>query len=361
MSRCPLTLGLSLLAAFGSIACESPLDPAGPPTCTYVDGTCWLFLGLGEQSITSIAPTQWGLLVGTADRGIFRLEPGYRWTALGPTAWHDHLVVSAMAYLATDPPRVLAGVAPRYDSKDDTTRAAVFASDDGGANWLPSDGGLAENAGNQYRVYADALEVDPHDPARVFMGTHNGVLRSQDAGMRWEFAFGDYDSKWIGWIDILVDPRDSNRIWAAGQSLHPYALVGFSEDGGTTWNGHYMVCSDSPCPGPVYGLALDPELPDRLWAGVLGPIMWADGGGELVGAWDSGMGPENVVGFGELTGVLYAITEQPSLFRFSAAAPQWEELTAPENVAPANAVIADTANGRILIGTRQGLWAVEPG
>lgn len=139
--------------------CSDPLQSEGRCPGFALESGCWEFLGLQDQWIREIAVTPWGVFVGTQDTGIFRLDAGGVWAGLGPEAWHDHLVPRALLYVPGDPPRLLAGVTARNDTRFDTTSAAVFASYDRGETWVPSDGGLAKQSSNPYRVYAYDLEV----------------------------------------------------------------------------------------------------------------------------------------------------------------------------------------------------------
>lgn len=249
--------------------------------------------------------------------------------------------------------------------------AAVFASYDRGRTWVPSDGGLAAQSWNPYRVYASDLEVDPGDPQRVFMSNCNGVLRSLDAGQTWEFVQGGLN--YCSWnVDILIDPARSGSIWVAGQGNLFNPRVGVSRDWGETWAGGTLRCNGIVWESPVYALALDPNVPGRLWAAVTGSPQWADNGAEADGSWECGPGPQGgVVAFAELGGALYAaavfleLQLEPDgsvreltdlgLYRTTDGGATWDSLPVPPGALGATVAVADQGRGRLLIGTRAGL------
>ncbi len=370
---------LGLLAAVLSFSCDG--GPLAPEGCTIeLDGVCWTLLGLDSEWVAEIAVTPWGTFVGTNDHGIFRLDSDRRWTALGPKAWYNHLIPKALLYVPAEPPRLLAGVYFRRGSQEDTTAAAVFASYDRGRSWVPSDDGLETNPANKfypYRVYAEDLEVDPGDPRRVYMSNPLGVLRSLDAGQGWEFVFGDFSLFWQGLPDVMIDPQRSGRIWVAGEGAVFNPLVGVSPDWGETWTGGIPKCNGIVWEGPVYALALDPNVPSRLWAAVAGSAQWADDGAEAQGLWQCGPGPQgDVVAFAVLDGALYALSvflelqsdgkggvielTQMGVYRTRDGGATWDALPVPPGALGATAAGTDSAQGRLLIGTRAGLWALRP-
>jgi len=370
---------LSALALLVTIAvgCDGPLTPQ---ECSAVelDGTCWTLLAFDSDWVVDVKVTPWGTFVSTLDRGIFRLDADGRWTALGPELWHDHLIANTLLYVPADPPRLLAGVRFRNGSMEDTTIATVFASYDRGASWVPSDGGFAAAAPNRYRVYAEGLGVDPGDPQRVFMTfASSGMLRSLDAGATWQLVLGDPDL--LGGVQphFLIDPSRSGRIWIAYVNAFGVPSVVASHDWGDTWgHGSIVKCGAVIAEFYVYALALDPNRSGRLWIGVDGGIMWADDGGEAEGDWQCDRaGPAGAVGaFAELDRTLYAaavfmtlrsedggVVEDSRLGLYRTAdGARWDSLPVPPDALGATVAVTDSANGRLLIGTRGGLWAVRP-
>lgn len=340
-----------------------------------LDSARWTWLGLEDEWVHEIAVTPWGIFVGTGDHGIFRLEPDGRWTPVGPETWHNRLIPEALLYVPADPPRLLVGLTFRYDSRD-TTRAAVYASFDRGATWVPSDGGLGASGRNPYRVFVDDLEVDPGDPRRVFLSNCHGVLRSLDAGQTWDFVWGSFD--FCDWnVDILIDPKRTGRLWVAGQGNIFAPRVVVSPDWGETWDAGIPTCNGGVIETATSALALAPNVPDRLFLGAQVGLFRSDEAG-APGSWNCVAGPRGAIaGFAELNEVLYAATvfvellEEPEgsvreltelgLYRTTDGGASWDSLSVPEGAQGATTATAvDPARGRVLIGTRAGLWAVTP-
>jgi hypothetical protein len=367
---------LALLAGVPVLGCDGT-EPLVPPDSTGVELE-WTLLGLESDWVVDIELTPWGTFISTLDRGIFLLDGDGYWSALGPELWHDHLIADALLYVPADPRRLLAGVRYRHGSKEDTTIAAVFASYDRGQSWVPSDGGFAAEAPNPYRVYAGDLEVDPGDPRRVFMSTDCCMLRSLDAGETWELVGGDLDAMPGYQPDILIDPSRSGRIWFTYTGVFGVPSVGASHDWGDTWGkGSLLKCGGVIAEFFAYALALDPNRSGRLWVGVDGGVMWADDGGEAEGDWqcDFFAAPKGaVVAFAELDRTLYAatvfvdirfngdgsVTELTDLGLYRTAdGATWDSLPVPPGALGATVAVTDSANGRLLMGTRGGLWAVR--
>src|SRR3954471_20098156 len=84
---------------------------------------------------------------------------------------------------------------------------------------------------------ARSLAYDPHNPARILLGTSAGELYlSSDGGTQWSrFAHLGPTNDYV--LDnVSVDPRDSNTIFVAAWSVESVGGDLFrSKDGGRTW------------------------------------------------------------------------------------------------------------------------------
>jgi PKD repeat protein len=112
-----------------------------------------------------------------------------------------------------------------------TEPGEVYRSLDAGLNWTlvtpndPLDGGVT------------AVCVDPNDSAKVFVGSGDLLMVSNDAGATWNIS---YAASGLGVNEILVHPMNSNCVMIAAQK-------GFykSNDGGQTWTQIYsQTCWD---------------------------------------------------------------------------------------------------------------------
>ncbi len=128
---------------------------------------------------------------------------------------------------------------------------------------------------------------DPSRPLTLFAGCRNGVLRSDDGGIRW------VESGMAGHIvkSIAVSPLNSNRVYAGTKPAHLFR----SDDGGRTWrelSGFRKIPNRwwwfSPAEPPdfrpyVMSIAPSPTERDVLLAGVeFGAVVRSTDGGNLV-------------------------------------------------------------------------------
>jgi photosystem II stability/assembly factor-like uncharacterized protein len=114
------------------------------------------------------------------------------------------------------------------------------------------------------------LAVDLSHPDTVYVEHGGDVYRSRDAGATWVFlrvtATDIYGSPaYVG--TLVVDPRNSERLWAAGTGLFG------SEDGGLTWTAADGI-------GHLLDMAQDPSDPDCLYLASMsqGLLRSTDGG-----------------------------------------------------------------------------------
>jgi photosystem II stability/assembly factor-like uncharacterized protein len=143
----------------------------------------------------------------------------------------------------------------------------VWKTVNAGTTWTP----VFEGQGS-YSI--GCLAIDPKNPLVVWVGTGennsqrsvsygDGVYKSTDGGKSWE-NMGLKKSEHIG--KILIDPRDSNTVWAAAQGplWSPGGERGLykTTDGGRTWK---QVLAISENTG-VTDVALDPRNPDTIYA-----------------------------------------------------------------------------------------------
>ena len=151
----------------------------------------------------------------------------------------------------------------------------IYRSIDGGASW--------ENLGLKESQHISKIIVHPDNSDIVWVaaqgplwskGGERGLYKTNDGGKKWEKVLGD--DEWVGVTDIVIDPRNPDRLYAATWQRHrnvaaymgggPGSGIHRSGDGGETWE----KLSDG-LPGSnmgKIGLAISPQNPDVLYAAI---------------------------------------------------------------------------------------------
>jgi len=147
----------------------------------------------------------------------------------------------------------------------------LWKSTNDGVSWTP----IFETAGTQT---VGAIAVDPNTSTTLWVGTGEnttywcedyfgiGLLRSTDGGATWEPRNGSGTLDLSVFCDILVDPRNSNRLVVGGMTRNcvngGYLSGGVytTEDAGATWTRRL--------PGYATSVVRHPNNPDVLWAGL---------------------------------------------------------------------------------------------
>lgn len=172
-------------------------------------GETWRDVGLGNLPGSDIhgfavapqAPNVW--YANVAGRGLYRTENGRDWRFVSPAT------AGAMT-LAVGP-----GAAPRLYAL--TMDAGLIVSDDG-ATW--------RRASDAPQAAGSGLDVHPVS-GDVYIAGPAGVARSKDKGATWDGL-----SLPEGALLVTADPRDENKLYAAGESGSVYR----STDGGISWD-----------------------------------------------------------------------------------------------------------------------------
>ncbi|KAA3610737.1 MAG: glycosyl hydrolase [Calditrichaeota bacterium] len=151
----------------------------------------------------------------------------------------------------------------------------VYRSLDGGGSW--------ENMGLKKSEHISKIIVHPENSDIIWVaaqgplwskGDERGLYKSTDGGKKWKKVLGD--AKWTGVTDILIDPDNPNRLYAATWQRHrnvaaymgggPESGIRSSNDGGDTWKK-----LGGGLPGgnlAKIGLAMSPQNPNVLYAAI---------------------------------------------------------------------------------------------
>ncbi|GAB4407292.1 MAG: hypothetical protein Kow00106_00090 [Anaerolineae bacterium] len=214
--------------------------------------------GLGNLYVGSLYmhPTNPDILLAGTGNNQYYANQGVYLTTDGAQSWSYVLRndnINAVEFATSDPNIAYAASA-----------GAVYRSEDGGWTWQQV-AGSGEGGWGPPGVRAGFpidLQVDPRDPNRLFANNYGGGnFLSTDGGRTWEVASAGYTGAQVR--DIAVGPE---RVYAAARS----GLFA-SDDGGITWQG-----LNTP-PAQVmewYVVAVDPANPRHVlaasnWMGVL--------------------------------------------------------------------------------------------
>jgi photosystem II stability/assembly factor-like uncharacterized protein len=209
-----------------------------------------------------------------ASGGIWKsANAGTTWTPI-----FDDQASYSIGCLATDPgnPNVIwAGTGEDVGSRHVAFGDGIYRTDDGGKTW--------QNMGLQESEHIARIIVSAEDSDVVYVaaqgplwskGGDRGFFKTTDGGKSWKKTLGD--DEWTGVTDIVVDPRDPKRIYAATWQRHrnvaaymgggPKSGIYRSDDGGETWKklGEGLPGGSM---GKI-GLAISFQRPDVVYAAI---------------------------------------------------------------------------------------------
>ncbi len=151
----------------------------------------------------------------------------------------------------------------------------IFKSENGGKSW--------KNMGLRKSEHISKIIVHPNNSNIIWAasqgplwspGGERGLYKSTDGGENWKKVLSG--GEWTGVTDILIDPRDPDRLYAATWQRHrtvaalmgggPESGLHRSEDGGESW-----TALKSGLPGSnkgKIGIAISPQKPDVIYAAI---------------------------------------------------------------------------------------------
>lgn len=217
-------------------------------------------------------PSIWYVAVGSG--GVWKTEnAGTTWTPI-----FDKEVSYSIGCLTIDPNNpntIWVGTGENVGGRHVAYGDGVYKSEDGGSSW--------KNMGLKASEHISEIIVHPDNPDVIWVaaqgplwnsGGERGLYKSVDGGATWKKVLGG--NEWTGVTDIMLDPRNPDRMYAATWQRHRTvaALMGGgpdsglhrSEDGGETWE---KLSSGLPKSnmGKI-GIAISPQQPDVLYAAI---------------------------------------------------------------------------------------------
>ena len=141
-----------------------------------------------------------------------------------------------------------------------TVGYGIFRSENDGKDWIRSS--VADGLPFDIRVYY--MASDPRNPEVVFAGTDHGLVRSDDAGQRWQVLDNSL-SKYSVW-SLAIDPEEPEVMFAG---TCPSGIFR-STDGGKSWQQRPMETVEECAVGMprVTAVTIDPDNRDNVWVAI---------------------------------------------------------------------------------------------
>ncbi|MFL5580595.1 MAG: glycoside hydrolase, partial [Gemmatimonadaceae bacterium] len=233
----------------------------------------------GRTKAAAGVPGRPGLFyVGVVNGGVLRTTDfGRTWEPIfddQPTG-----SIGALAIAPSDPNVIYVGSGEGLQRPDLSTGDGIYKSTDAGRTWTH----LGLRDGQQI----PQIVVDPRDPNRLFVAVlghpyganaERGVYRSLDGGRTFERVL--YRDENTGAVDVVMDPRDANTLYAAlwesrqapwenGVFQGPGSGLYKSTDGGASWRRLTSGLPTFEADGlGRIGVTVAPSEPRRLYATV---------------------------------------------------------------------------------------------
>ncbi len=330
-------------------------------------GNNWEALaGVHGKSVRALAIAPYDskvLVIGALD-GVFRSKNGGNsWEQISPASQTELKNIESIAVDPKNPDVVYAG-----------TWHLAWKTDDGGANWHRINKGMIDDSDvfsvivdstNPAVVYASAcsgiyksdsagdlfrkmqgipfsarrtrvLKQDPNNPGTVYAGTTEGLWKTADAGKTWKRV----SNPEVVVNDVLVDPRNSNRVLLATDRSGILA----SDNGAQT----FVASNHGYTHRYVSSIVADKNDPNSILVGVVndrefGGVFSTRDGGQSWQQKSAGLGGRDVFALQQTsTGGLIAGTNK-GIFLLDHSASQWR---------PINTIVTEKSAARVVKGKK---------
>ncbi len=270
-----------LLFALPQTACAQSEDEAetGPLTSENFTGLEFRSVGpafmsgrISDIEIMQDDPTTW--IIGVGSGGVWRTEnAGTTWTPL-----FDGESVYSIGTVTIDPANshtIWVGTGENHGGRHLSYGNGVYRSRDGGGSW--------EHMGLETSEHISEILIHPEDSNTIWVasqgplwspGGERGLYKTIDGGLTWSLVLSA--GEWTGVTDIVMDPRNPDRLVAATWQRHrtvaaymgagPESGLHVSDDGGETWREVTTGLPEGNM-GKI-GLAISPQNPDVIYAAI---------------------------------------------------------------------------------------------
>ena len=276
--------GLALILPV--IAGAQPLPPAQLTAALH-----WRSIGpyVGGRviAVTGVAQQPNLYYMGSTGGGVWKSENyGATWENLSDK-FFDTSNIGAIAVAPSDPKVIYVGTGESDIRNTTLTGDGMYKSTDAGKTW--SKIGLADTH------IISRIVVDPSHPDIVYAAalghlwapnSERGVYKSTDGGNTWKKIL--YVNEQTGAIDLVMDPRDPQILYAAMWQAHrthwgfssggPGSGIYVTRDGGGSWSN---ITHSQGLPTGIFGrvgLAIAPSDPNVMYAIIQAKYQGKDGG-----------------------------------------------------------------------------------
>lgn len=217
-------------------------------------------------------PATW--YVGVGSGGVWKTQnAGTTWTPVFDS--QPSYSIGAMTLDPQNPDVIYVGTGENVGGRHVGYGDGLYRSADAGKTWT--------NIGLKGTEHISEIIVHPKDSNVIFVaaqgplwnkGGERGLYKSTDGGKTWKAVLAA--GPWTGVTDVVMDPREPNRLYAATWQRHrtvaayvgggPETALHKSEDGGETWT---KLAGGLPSGnlGKI-GLAISPQNPDVVYAAI---------------------------------------------------------------------------------------------
>lgn len=282
--RASTALAVSFLLVAGTGALVAQRSPAAAPIVDAALVRDFTFRNIGP-AITGGRIVEFAVVEANTDIAYAATASGGAWkTVNGGTSWEPvfdrerTVSIGAIAVSQANPNIVWIGTGEANSVRSSSWGNGVYRSVDAGRTWA--------HMGLDKSQHVGRVLIHPKDPNTVYVAAlgalwtsndERGLYKTTDGGTTWTQILRI--SKYTGVVDVAMDPRDPNVLYAASFQRErryysflgggPESAVFKSVDGGATWQ---KLTNGLPTgsAGRI-GLAVCRSKPDRLYAAVVGP------------------------------------------------------------------------------------------
>jgi len=224
---------------------------------------------IADIAIHPADPSTWYVAVGSG--GVWKTtNSGTTWEPIFDK--QDSYSIGCVVLDPSNPEIVWVGTGENVGGRHVAFGDGVYKSSDGGSSW--------KNMGLEESQHVSEIIVDPSDSNTVYAaaqgplwspGGERGLFKTTDGGLTWNNILSD--GEWTGVTDVIMDPRDPKVLYAATWQHHrtvaavidggPESGIHMTTDGGANWT---KLTNGLP-EGNVgkIGLAISPQNPDVVY------------------------------------------------------------------------------------------------